>query len=175
MSYTTLCARLENTPKITANIAGVIGGKQERKSAKGNRYAFVGLSDSSGSFEVTVFSDQLEEYRDILETGKSVILSIEATSENDQIRIRVNSIKDIQASDDVQNIEKIYICVNNIQCILPIKNQLSKTGHSQVFFIVNDNDTKKQAIIGLKQRYAISPAVQSTLQTIAGIVNIDVI
>src|SRR5262249_2044561 len=42
-----------------ATLAGIVVGRQERTSARGNRYAFVTLSDASGVFEVTVFSEQL--------------------------------------------------------------------------------------------------------------------
>jgi len=36
-------------------LAGVVIDKKERTSARGNRFAFVQLSDTSGAFEVTVF------------------------------------------------------------------------------------------------------------------------
>src|SRR6202140_3710423 len=37
-------------------LAGIVVGKKERTSARGNRFAFVSLSDTSGVFEITVFS-----------------------------------------------------------------------------------------------------------------------
>ena len=40
---------------LTARIAGAVAGRQERKSARGNRFAFVQLSDPTGLYEVTVF------------------------------------------------------------------------------------------------------------------------
>ncbi len=48
-------------------IAGIVVGKKERNSARGNRFAFVQLSDQSGMFEVTVFSDVLSSARPHLE------------------------------------------------------------------------------------------------------------
>jgi DNA polymerase-3 subunit alpha len=48
---------------LVAKIAGAVSGRQERKSARGNRFAFVQLSDPTGLYEVTVFSDTLEAHR----------------------------------------------------------------------------------------------------------------
>ena len=51
--------KAQNGP-LVAKLAGVVAGRQERKSAKGNRFAFAQLSDVSGAYEVTLFSDVLE-------------------------------------------------------------------------------------------------------------------
>jgi hypothetical protein len=45
---------------FVGRIAGAVANRQERKSARGNRFAFVQLSDPTGLYEVTVFSDVLE-------------------------------------------------------------------------------------------------------------------
>ena len=39
---------------------------QERVSGKGNRFAFVQLTDKAGLFEVTLFSETLQQHRDVL-------------------------------------------------------------------------------------------------------------
>ncbi|MBL9060313.1 MAG: DNA polymerase III subunit alpha, partial [Mangrovicoccus sp.] len=49
---------------LLAKMAGAITGRKERKSARGNRFAFVALSDPTGLYEVTVFSDTLEAGRE---------------------------------------------------------------------------------------------------------------
>lgn len=74
-----------------AKIAGTVAGRQERKSARGNRFAFVQASDPTGLYEVTVFSDTLEKARDHLETGKNVVMQVEATLEADQLKLLCRS------------------------------------------------------------------------------------
>ena len=64
-------------------IAGVVAGRQERRSARGNRFAFVQLSDTTGSYEVTMFSDTLEAAREHLEPGSMVVMGVEATMEEE--------------------------------------------------------------------------------------------
>ena len=55
-------------------------GKQERTSQKGNRFAFIQLTDASGMYEATIFSERLTQAREMLELG---------TQKIDQIAYRI--------------------------------------------------------------------------------------
>ncbi len=78
-----------------AKLAGVVAGRQERKSARGNRFAFAQLSDTTGAYEVTLFSETLEKSRDYLETGAKVVVTVEATLESDQLKLLGRSVAPI--------------------------------------------------------------------------------
>ena len=96
--------RLRVTPanEITArmagtapNIAGVVISKQERTSAKGNRFAFIQLSDMSGVFEVVVFSEILATSRDLLEGGQRVLLTVDIRADGDGARLSATNIRSL--------------------------------------------------------------------------------
>ncbi|MDD3371265.1 MAG: DNA polymerase III subunit alpha, partial [Alphaproteobacteria bacterium] len=59
-------------------LAGIVVSKQERTSKQGNKFAFVQLSDGSGAFEITVFSELLAAKRDIMEPGLAVLIEADA-------------------------------------------------------------------------------------------------
>ena len=59
-------------------LAGVMVRKQERTSAKGNRFAFLQLSGPDGMFEVVLFSEALSAARELLESGRPLLVSCEA-------------------------------------------------------------------------------------------------
>jgi DNA polymerase-3 subunit alpha len=90
-------AQAERGPALV-RMAGVVAGRQERKSARGNRFAFVQLSDTTGNFELTLFSEVLEKSRDLLEIGTQVVITAEATLESDQLKILCRAIQRI---DDI--------------------------------------------------------------------------
>ena len=96
MTLADVTAAAERGP-LVAKIAGSVAGKQERKSARGNRFAFVQLSDPTGLYEVTIFSDTLEATRDELEIGANVVLSVEATVESDQLKLLARAVLPIDA------------------------------------------------------------------------------
>lgn len=97
LSLDELAAKAENGP-LVAKLAGVVAGRQERKSAKGNRFAFVQLSDSSGAYEVTLFSDTLEKTREHLEAGAKVVITVEATLEADQLKLLGRSVAPVDVA-----------------------------------------------------------------------------
>jgi len=58
-------------------LAGIVVSKQERTSKQGNKFAFVQLSDGSGAFEVTIFSELLAAKRDVMEVGQAVLVEVD--------------------------------------------------------------------------------------------------
>ena len=74
-------------------MAGTIIGNKERTSSKGNRYAFVQFSDTTGQFEVTVFSELLSVARQFLEVGESVFLKAIALFEGETVRFTAQSME----------------------------------------------------------------------------------
>ena len=56
-------------------LAGTVISKQERKTKTGNKMGIIVFSDSSGQFESVLFSEMLNQYRDILEPGKSFVIT----------------------------------------------------------------------------------------------------
>ncbi|MGZ3215732.1 DNA polymerase III subunit alpha [Paracoccus sp. T5] len=77
---------------LVAQIAGTVAARMERKSAKGTQYAFVSLSDPTGLYEVTVFSDLLNASRDKLEPGQNVVLQVKVEPSGDQVKMLANSV-----------------------------------------------------------------------------------
>ena len=55
-----------------SNIAATLLKIQERKTAKGNAYAVLKLTDLTSVFELFIFSDTLELNREILKEGSSL-------------------------------------------------------------------------------------------------------
>ena len=79
----TAAADLTNRMAGTApNVAGVVISRQERTSAKGNRFAFVHVSDTSGVFEVVVFSELLATSRELLEGGQRVLITVDVRADD---------------------------------------------------------------------------------------------
>src|SRR5665213_1162133 len=74
-------------------LAGVIIGSKERTSARGNRYAFLQLSDMSGVYEVTVFSEVLRECRELMDTGQPVLVTVDVQENGDTLRLTAQRLE----------------------------------------------------------------------------------
>ena len=75
-------------------LAGIVIGKRELNSRKGNRMAFVQCSDAAGVFEVTLFSEVLGRSRDLLEMAEPILmnLSVEWPPEAEEPRLTANEL-----------------------------------------------------------------------------------
>ena len=108
-----------------ANIAATLLKIQERKTAKGNSYAVMKLTDLTSVFELFIFSDILELNREILIEGNSLILTLVKSISSDENRFKrinvqkIGSLKDlfnspinevsfnIKSNDELKEISKI--------------------------------------------------------------------
>ena len=81
---------------MVAQIAGTVAARAEKKSAKGTRYAFVTLSDPTGLYEATVFSDVLDAHRALLEPGMNVLLTVNAEPSGDQVKMLARSVQSLE-------------------------------------------------------------------------------
>ena len=80
---------------FVAKMAGSVSSRQERKSQRGNRFAFVQLSDPTGLYEVTMFSEVLEASREFLDSGSNVVITADATYEGEQLKLLARTVQPV--------------------------------------------------------------------------------
>jgi DNA polymerase-3 subunit alpha len=78
-------------------LAGIVVGRKERTSARGNRFAFVQMTDPSGIFEVTLFSEMLSEARGLLDSGQPLVVTVDVRSEEESLRLTAQKIEPLDA------------------------------------------------------------------------------
>ena len=148
-------------------LAGMVVSKKERVSAKGNKYAFVQLSDSSGAYEITVFSELLLSSRDLLEVGNRIIVD-GSVDGKDQFKILANRISSLDGvASKINTSLKIYS--SDASVIKDIKEILTKEGSgSSEVSLVSVCDSK-EITINLPGKFPFSPAIAQALKAISGV------
>jgi DNA polymerase-3 subunit alpha len=86
-----------------ANIAATLLKVQERKTAKGNSYAVIKLTDLTSVFELFIFSDILELNREILIEGNSLILTLVKNISSDENRFKRINVQKIGSLKELFN------------------------------------------------------------------------
>ncbi|ADO43255.1 DNA polymerase III subunit alpha [Ketogulonicigenium vulgare Y25] len=156
-----------------ARMAGVVSGRQERKSARGNRFAFAQLSDPSGQYEVTIFSDVLEAARPLLEAGTQVILQAEATLEADQLKLLARSFSAVGEMDT--GVEGYRIYIDREEALAQVSSVLENAiaakvraprGHIAFEIIVPDVGEVK---IEAPRTYPLNPQIRAALRAVNGV------
>ncbi len=126
--------KFNNIDLNEGNIAATLLKIQERKTAKGNSYAVLKLTDLSNVFELFIFSDQLETNREILKEGKSLILTLTKSFGDEQNRFkRINVQKIVSLTDLVSKpLDEVTINLKSINDLNEISNILTQSGNTLV-------------------------------------------
>jgi DNA polymerase-3 subunit alpha len=162
-------------------MAATISGRQERKSARGNRFAFVQCSDPTGLFEVTVFSDVLEAARDQLDVGQNVVLTVEATFEADTLKLLARAVQPIDAvvADAGASALRVYLdraeAAASAAALFDRVAALGPNGArgAAVTFCVHDTETGREIDVTLPALYPVTPQVRAALKSIDGVAAIE--
>jgi DNA polymerase-3 subunit alpha len=165
---------------LVAKLAGVVAGRQERKSARGNRFAFVQLSDPSGAYEVTVFSDTLEAARDHLEVGTHVVITAEATLEADQLKLLARSVAPIDAAIALAGATGLRVFVDDagaVGLVATVLEEASRAARSApkgpVMFTLMDPALPGEVEVDLRVEFAINPQIKGALRSLDGVVMVE--
>ncbi|MCJ8332785.1 MAG: DNA polymerase III subunit alpha [Epibacterium sp.] len=163
-----------------AKMAGVVAGRQERKSARGNRFAFAQLSDTSGAFEVTIFSEVLEKSREFLETGAKVVITAEATMESDQLKLLMRSAGPIDSAiaDAGRSSLRIYLedasAVATVATVLEDAKRAAKSARpGDVFLYLQDPALPGDVEMDLGQSFPINPQIKGALKSLEGVLEVE--
>ena len=115
---------------------------QERKTAKGNSYAVLKLTDLSSVFELFIFSDILELNRETLKEGSSLLLTLVKSISNDENRFKRVNVQKIGSLIDLFNspIKEVSLDVNNDENLETISKILNEGGKTEINFNMKVND-----------------------------------
>ncbi len=124
------------------NIAATLLKLQERKTAKGNSYAVLKLTDLSSVFELFIFSDILELNREILKEGNSFILNIMKSISGEENRFKRINVQKISSLKDILNkpVEEVVFDLKSLKELDEISKYLDKEGETLIKIKIQDKD-----------------------------------
>ena len=124
------------------NIAATLLKIQERKTAKGNAYAVLKLTDLSSVFELFIFSDVLDANREILKEGSSLILTlIKSISKDDNRFKRINVQKIVSLKDLINKpINEVTFNLKSNKELDEISKFLKESGETLIKIKLNDHN-----------------------------------
>ena len=161
-------------------IAGTVAARQERKSAKGNRFAFVSLSDSTGPYEVTMFSDVLEATRPFLETGMAVVLTVEATLEGETLKLLARGAQPIdQVAADAGGAGLcIHVdtpdAVGSVAALLErLAAEAKQRARGPISFMVYDTERGCRYRVSTGKDYPVNPQIKGAIRSLRGVAEVE--
>ncbi|WP_170423194.1 DNA polymerase III subunit alpha [Ruegeria arenilitoris] len=165
---------------LIAKMAGVVAGRQERKSARGNRFAFAQLSDPTGAYEVTLFSETLEKSREFLETGAQVVLTAEATMEADQLKLLGRSVGPVDSVVAEAGATGLRIFVDQPQVLPTVAKVLEdaagaakSASKGPIHLCLLDPGLPGDVEMDLGQDFPINPQIKGAIKSLDGVMSVE--
>ncbi|MGQ0526790.1 MAG: DNA polymerase III subunit alpha [Alphaproteobacteria bacterium] len=169
ISFAQVQADLHHKGAMRCQMAGVVLKKQEKVSAKGNKYAFLQFSDPTGIFEVTLFSDLLVQCREHLEPGNALILHVDAEARDDQVRLTAQKIQPLEKALEGK-IREIQVHMTSPAPAKKIKEFLDIEGRGQaavaLYYHLGDG---RIARLQLPGKWSLSAQARNMIRAEAGV------
>jgi DNA polymerase-3 subunit alpha len=175
---------------VTAGrLAAIVVSARERRSQKGNKFAFAMFTDASGQFEAVIFSETLARSRELLTAGTAVLLSVEAERDGETLKLRVQNIEPLEAAAaNVQRALRIVLDRRSLQetkgtAMAELRALLDKAPpvngrggeihlSMEVESVPGSRGTPREIEFTLPGRYDIGPRQQGVLMTVPGVLEV---
>ena len=117
---------------------------QERKTAKGNPYAVLKLTDLSSVFELFIFSEVLQKNREILKEGSSLILTLIKSNSEEENRFRRINVQKIASLSELINkpIEEVLFNLKSLNELNEISKIIPDQGNTIVKIKLRDQNNE---------------------------------
>ncbi len=172
LKFVDLPAALAARNSTRFKLAGIVVGKKERTSARGNRFAFVQLSDTSGVFEITVFSDVLGQARALFDSGQPLIVTVDVRSEEQSLRLTAQRIEPL---DKVvaHAAAGLKVFVGAEEALARLKNLFQREavgGRGRVSVVLDLPENEVE--IALPGGFRVDPRIRAAVKSLPGIVDV---
>ena len=156
-------------------IAGVVGARNERRSANGNRFAWITISDTTGSIEFVCFSEILMANRDNLEVGTPIFVEVDRGKGASDGDLRLSAAK-IEQLDTLiaKGSAGLRLFLSSPESLAPVSALIDGcSGGNDRVHIVIEIDEDREAEVVLDTRYRLSGPVRAAIKSVPGVEAVD--
>ena len=172
--YVTIVKSKELQESKNILVAGTLLAKKEKRSARGNAYAFLNFSDTTSIYEGIIFESNLRKYRDKLIVGQSYVLGADFTDDNGQIRVEIKKVYNLDEIINRNNSQKLKpskkilkIYTNSMTAIQLIKQLDIPKGNCPIVLFFEDKKIK------LGDHFEINDILVEKIRKIPEIINVE--
>jgi DNA polymerase-3 subunit alpha len=152
-------------------LAGIVIGRKERTSGRGNRFAFVQMSDPSGAYEVTLFSEILQEARGLLDSGQPLVVTLDVRSEEESLRLTAQKIEPLEAviADAAAGLR---VFVGEERALSTLKSVVAREPGGRGRITVVLDLPAREVEIALPGGFKVGPQTRAAVKSLPGIIDV---
>jgi DNA polymerase III subunit alpha len=167
-------------------VAATVVARTERRTKTGNKMGIIGLSDPSGHYEAVIFSEGLQQYRDLFEPGTALLLVLTAEAQGDDVRARIQSAEPLdQAASKMQKGMRVFLrdqapleaVAKRLEATQasPARSAQEKTdgkadGEVAIVLLLAGGD---EVEVRLPGRFKVSPQISGAIKAVPGVIEVQ--
>ncbi len=153
-------------------LAGIVVGRKERTSARGNRFAFVQMSDTSGIFEVTLFAEMLSQSRALFDASQPLAVTVDVRNEEDNLRLTAQKVEPL---DDVvaHAAAGLRVFLGEERALATLKSLMGREaggGRGRVSVVLDL--AEREVEIAIPGGFRVDPKIRAAVKSLPGIVDV---
>jgi DNA polymerase-3 subunit alpha len=167
---------------VAGRVAGTVVSRTERRTRTGSKMGIIGLSDPTGHYEAVLFSEGLAQFRDLLEPGAAVLLSLSAELQGDDVRARIQMVEPLdQAAAKLSKGLRVFL-----RAEAPIESvakrlegptagrstQDKADGEVALILMLNEGT---EVEVKLPGRFKVSPQIAGAIKAVSGVVAVEAV
>ena len=158
-------------------IAGIVVSVRERRSQRGNKFAFAMFSEPTGQFEVVLFSETLAAARQLLEPGTAVLLTVEGERDGEALKLRAQAVQSLDAAaSSIQRGWKVVLDANALlknggRDLAVLGERLKEGGKGEIALACFVRG-REVSITFPQRRFDVSPAHKGAIATLPGVLEV---
>ena len=161
-------------------LAATVLARTERRTRSGGRMGIVDLSDPTGHYEAVLFSEGLQQFRDLLEPGAAVLLMLTAELQGEEVRARIQNAEPLdQAGARLSKGLRIFVrdrapiesVAKRLETPASDRSSQAKAEGEVALVLMLDEGTEVE--VKLPGRFKVSPQIAGAIKAVPGVVAVE--
>ena len=173
-------ARAVRAGASAGRVAGTVVARIERRTRTGSKMGIIELSDPTGHYEAVVFSEGLAQFRDLLEPGAAVLLTLSAELQGDDVRARIQMVEPLdQAAAKLARGLRVFLRdetpIESVAKRLegPPSGRAAPDNGEVALVLMLGEGTEVE--VKLPGRFKVSPQIAGAIKAVPGVVAVEAV
>src|SRR6516225_7838531 len=174
-------ARAVRAGASAGRVAGTVVARTERRTRTGSKMGIIEPTDPAGHYEGGVFSEGLAQFRDLLEPGAAVLLTLSAELQGDDVRARIQMVEPLdQAAAKLAKGLRVFLRdqapIESVakRLEVPKKGHPGQPGndHGEVALVLMLGEGT-EVEVRLPGRFKVSAQIAGAIKAVPGVVAVE--
>jgi DNA polymerase-3 subunit alpha len=171
-NWATFSRAIKGGDRASSKLAATVLERTERNTKSGSKMGIVMLSDPTGQYEAIMFQEQLNAYRDMLERGANVCVSLQANLEGEDVRARIAGCE--RLDEVAARVGKgLRIFLRDAAPVPSLRRRLQAQGEGEVVVVVTRESDRSELEVTLPGGYRVTPEIAGAIKAIPGVLAVE--